>query len=288
MNLIPWCHCNIVVVSCRVVSCRVGRVVCVWHLLGCLHAYCLTESILDACACVCECFRFLTPTVYCCTARACGNIWFGSTNWTTTAHTNTYTHIGPGPCVEARDAARPGRARRGGCGQLLRRAAETPEHLAQVVVPGRKSEFGQNLAPKAALLIGEECPGPGAKLHGHAIPPPAPVKAKLKIRKRGLPFWEMGLKIQVQVLKTWLCLDEGTGASGGEGGGGGRTKSNAAMLLFMPPVPPGSGADRTPRNPARKTDFRPGGTIDKQSLCTGPSEPSCMPCDPPVPKLIHV
>ena len=99
-------------------------------------------------------------------------------------------------------------------------------------------EFGQNPARKAALLIGEECPGPGAKLHGHAIPPPAPVKAKLKIRKRGLPFWEMGLKIQVQVLKTWLCLDEGTGASGGEGGGGGRTKSNAAMLLFMPPVPP--------------------------------------------------
>ena len=51
------------------------------------------------------------------------------------------THIGPGPGVEARDAARPGRARRGGCGQLLRRAAETPEHLAQVVVPGRKSDW---------------------------------------------------------------------------------------------------------------------------------------------------
>jgi hypothetical protein len=55
--------------------------------------------------------------------------------------------------------------------------------------------------------------------------------------------------------------------------------------------PPGSGADRTPRNPARKTDFRPGGTIDKHravSLCTGPSEPSCMPRDPPVPKLTQV
>ena len=54
---------------------------------------------------------------------------------------------------------------------------------------------------------------------------------------------------------------------------------------FRPPVlPPGSGADRTPRNPARKTDFRPGGTIDKHravSPCTGPSEPSCMPRDPP-------
>ena len=45
-------------------------------------------------------------------------------------HTRTYTHIGPGPGVEACDAAWPGRARRGGCGQLLRRAAETPEHLA--------------------------------------------------------------------------------------------------------------------------------------------------------------
>ena len=45
-------------------------------------------------------------------------------------HTRTYTHIRPGPGVEACDAAWPGRARRGGCGQLLRRAAETPEHLA--------------------------------------------------------------------------------------------------------------------------------------------------------------
>ena len=44
-------------------------------------------------------------------------------------HTRTYTHIAPGPGVEAHDAARPGRARRGVCGQLLRRAAETPEHM---------------------------------------------------------------------------------------------------------------------------------------------------------------
>ena len=44
-------------------------------------------------------------------------------------HTRTYTHIAPGPGVEAHSAARPGRARRGVCGQLLRRAAETPEHV---------------------------------------------------------------------------------------------------------------------------------------------------------------
>ena len=41
-------------------------------------------------------------------------------------HTRTYTHIAPGPGVEAHDAAR---ASRGVCGQLLRRAAETPEHV---------------------------------------------------------------------------------------------------------------------------------------------------------------
>jgi hypothetical protein len=46
-------------------------------------------------------------------------------------HTRTYTHIAPGPGVEAHDAAR---ASRGVCGQLLRRAAETPEH----VTPGHR------------------------------------------------------------------------------------------------------------------------------------------------------
>ena len=131
--------------------------------------------------CVCESFRFLTPTVYCCTARACGNIWFGSTNWTTTAHTHIHTHIGPGPCVEARDAARPGRARRGGCGQLLRRAAETPEHLAQVVVPGRKSDWSSaEIRPGRLLSLSEKSvPAPWGSRSQAArprTPPPAPVK----------------------------------------------------------------------------------------------------------------
>ena len=53
--------------------------------------------------------------------------------------------LGPGPVWK--HATRPGLAGHAAaaagscCGQLLRRAAETPEHLAQVVVPGRKSDW---------------------------------------------------------------------------------------------------------------------------------------------------
>ena len=106
-------------------------------------------------------------------------------------HKRTYTHIGPGPGVEARDAARPGRARRGGCGQLLRRAAETPEHLAQVVVPGRKSDWSSaEIRPGRLLSLSEESvPAPsavGAKLHGPTIPPPAPVKTHPSLRSGNL------------------------------------------------------------------------------------------------------
>ena len=54
-----------------------------------------------------------------------------------------------------------------------------------------------------------------------------------------------------------------------------------------PCLPPeaGSGTNKvcTTRNPARKTDFRPGGTIDKHRAVS-----RCMPRDPPVPKLIQV
>ena len=104
---------------------------------------------------------------------------------------HTYTHIGPGPGVEARDAARPGRARRGGCGQLLRAAAAAGRRDAGT--PGTSSgsgpevglELGRNPARKAALFIGEECPGPlgsrsqAARPHN---PPPAPVKTHPSLR----------------------------------------------------------------------------------------------------------
>ena len=96
-------------------------------------------------------FKFFDPSRVFQRARACRNIRFGSKNRKTKSssfltracgnlqqpgqqhthtHTRTSTHIGPGPGEEACDAAWPGRACRGGCGQLLRRAAETPEHLA--------------------------------------------------------------------------------------------------------------------------------------------------------------
>ena len=53
--------------------------------------------------------------------------------------------------------------------------------------------------------------------------------------------------------------DRGPPGERGEAGGGQNQMPNAVVHAAGPA--PGSGADRTPRNPARKTDFRPGGTI---------------------------
>ena len=98
------CVC-VCVVSCRVVSCRV---------LSCRPCRVCVCLCVHVCACcLCACTLIVLPS-----------------RFSTYPHTHAHTHtLRPGPGVEAHDAARPGRARRGVCGQLLRRAAETPEHM---------------------------------------------------------------------------------------------------------------------------------------------------------------
>ena len=97
------CVCVCRVMSCSVVSCSVVSAVSCVCVCLCVHM----------CACLCACTLTVLPS-----------------RFSTYPHTHAHTHtLRPGPGVEAHDAARPGRARRGVCGQLLRRAAETPEHV---------------------------------------------------------------------------------------------------------------------------------------------------------------
>ena len=108
MHACPMRVC-VCVVSCRVVSCRV---------LSCRPCRVCVCLCVHVCACLCACTLIVLPS-----------------RFSTYPHTHAHTHtLRPGPGVEAHDAARPGRARRGVCGQLLRRAAETPEH----VTPGHR------------------------------------------------------------------------------------------------------------------------------------------------------